>query len=85
MIEIIDHGFTKAHLDVIAATSLLVVAAWRHATLKPGDVVEVTGGHRGVFLKEVGRAEYEARIRSVGATEWLDAPINAHFWEVAWD
>lgn len=82
---IVDHSFTAEHLEAIAKHGCLVVQDWRHQTLKPGDVVEVTGGHRGVFVREIQRHDFERRVIAAGAPEWLDAPSDAHFWEVTFD
>ena len=83
---IIDHSFAAEHVEAVGRLCALVVEAWRHATLKPGEVVEITGGHRGSFVREITRQEYEMRVREAGALEWLAAGASdAHFWEVAWD
>jgi hypothetical protein len=83
--DIIDHGYPPEYLAVVGQIRAVVVLHWRHVLLKPGKTIEITGGHRGVFVKEISREEFENRVRAVGALEWLEPPQGVYFWEVAWD
>lgn len=82
---IVCHTYSPAHLEALSKINCVVVHEWRHRLLKSGELLEVTGGHRGVFVKEITREDFERRVNDSGWLEWLDAPDDAHFWEVLFD